>query len=281
MVLAFTEHLPAVALPFGGVIRPWQWAFILVGAPGVLWALVVLTIREPDRRGVPKGETAITVPMREVARFMAAERRVYSAVIGGLCMQMTMAMGIGQWMPTLYHREFGWKLSDVGMIAGTVALVLSPIALLTGGALSERWMRRGKADANLRIVLLGLLVITPIYTISPLLPNPWMVMGVNVVAMFVALLGSGPGIAAFQIITPNRMRAQVSAIYQFGTHVIAMAIGPLAVALLTDHVFQDPHALKYSLSLVAAVMGLTSILLVAQGMKPYREAYRRAVEQGY
>jgi MFS family permease len=279
-ILAFTEHLPVVALPFGGHIRPWQWAFIFVGLPGLLWALVVLTTREPNRRGAIKGVKS-TVPVRDVASFMGDNWRVYIAVIGGLCMKMLMGAGMSQWMPTFYHREFGWKIADIGLIIGGMTLVIAPIALITGGKLSEHWMKRGTPDANLRIVLYGLMVGVPVAIATPLMPSPWLVIAMSAVSMFISSLGTGPGIASFQIVTPNRMRAQVSSVYQFSTHVISLTIGPLVVALFTDYLFGDPQAIKYSISLCAALLGPVTILLVWQGLKPYARAYERAVREGY
>lgn len=274
-VLGLVEHLPVVHLPWGGVMRPWQWAFVVVGAPGLIWALVVLTTHEPARRGLSRGAQQ-SVPVRDVARYMIDDWRAYLAVIGGLSMKLLMILGIAQWMPTFYHRQFGWELSNVGLITGGIAMVLSPIALLLGGKISEIWMRQGKSDANLRIVFYGLLFSVPCFVTAPLLPNPWMVIACNSTAIFIAALGTGPAIAAFQLITPNQMRAQVSSVSQFCTNVIAFALGPLIVAVFTDYLFHDPQQLKYSISLCSAILGPIAILLTWQGLKPYARSFERA-----
>ena len=278
-VLAMVAHFPTVSLPFGGTIRPWQWAFIIVGAPGLIWTLVVLTTKEPVRRGQQKGRKLKSIPVKEVARFMRDDWRVYLAAIGGLAMKLLMVMGISQWMPTLYNREFGWELSDVGMITGGVAMVLSPIALLLGARVSEVWMKQGRSDANLRIVFYGLCVSVPCFMVAPLLPNPWMVLTLQSIAVFVSAMGAGPAIAAFQLVTPNRMRAQVSSVSQFCTNVLAFAIGPLMVALLTDYLFGDPQMLKYSISLSTALLGPLTILLTWQGLKPYARSVEREARE--
>jgi hypothetical protein len=46
----------------------------------------------------------------------------------------------------------------------------------------------------------------------------------------------GLAIAALQRITPNRMRAQVSAVMLFMTNLFGLALGPSAVAAITDFV---------------------------------------------
>lgn len=278
-VLALVAHLPAVSLPFGGTVRPWQWAFMIVGFPGLIWALVVLTTREPARRGTKDGSALKSVPVRNVARYMRDDWRAYFAAIGGLAMKLLMVMGISQWMPTLYNREFGWGLADVGMITGGIAMVISPIALLLGARWSEHWMKQGRSDANLRIVFYGLVVSVPCFTLAPLMPNPWMVLALHSVAVFISAMGSGPAIAAFQLITPNLMRAQVSSVSQFCTNVLAFAIGPLLVAVLTDYLFADQQMLKYSISLSTAILGPLTIFLTWQGLKPYARSFDRMARE--
>jgi len=212
---------------------------------------------------------------------MVENRRVYIGVIGGLCMKMLMMLGSSQWMPTLYHRQFGWSLTRVGLITGSVALVVAPISMIIGSKISEGWMKRGRGDANMRIMLYVLLCTVPLYCVAPLMPSPWLVLGCNSVALALNSLGMGPGAASFQIITPGRMRAQVSSVYQFSTHVIALALGPLIVALFTDYLFGGPQHLRYSIALNVAVMGPITILLVWQGLKPYGRAIERAEREGY
>ena len=279
-VLALVQHVPVMEIPLIGTMRPWQWAFVIVGAPGLLWALVVLTTREPPRRGVAGGKPK-AVPVRAVVRYVLSDGRTYLAVIGGTCMKYLLALGPGQWMPTMLHREFDWALSDIGMAMGTITLIVSPIAMILGGKLSEHWTRQGRQDANLRIVLYGLLVSVPIAILAPLLPDPRLILAMSGLSIFVATLGFGPGVAAFQVITPNAMRAQVSSVSQFSTNVIAFALSPLLVALFTDYLFDDPSDLKYSMSLNAAILGPLAILIVWQGLKPYARSYARAVREGY
>ncbi|MBN8830786.1 MAG: MFS transporter [Sphingomonadales bacterium] len=277
-VLAFVQHLPPVDLPWGGTLRPWQWAFIIVGAPGLIWAMIVLTIKEPARRGMIGGKPQ-HVPVKDVARWIIDDWRTYLAVIGGTCMKVLLTAGPTTWGATFLHREFGWDLAQVGIISGTIMLVVSPVAMLAGGKLSEHWTKQGRQDANLRIVFYGLLASVPFLIVAPLMPNPWLVLAFNAIASFIGTLGFGPGVAAFQVITPNRMRAQVSSLSQFGTNVIAFALSPLLVALITDFVFRDPDALGYSMALNAALMGVLSILITWQGLGPYARSYARAVRE--
>lgn len=280
-VLALVGDMPPVALPFGGIIRPWQWAFVIVGLPGLLWSLVVLTSREPPRRGRAAGPRTRAVPVAEVARWLRDDWRTYIAVIGGACMKLLVSAAPATWGATFYHRQFGWSLAQAGMSSGIVTLIVSPPAMILGGKLSERWTRRGRPDANLRIVVMGLLLSVPLLALYPLMPYPYLALSVQAVAVFVGTLGFGPGVASFQVITPNRMRAQVSSLSQFSTNVIAFALSPLIVALFTDYLFRDPHALRYSMALSTLIMGVLALIVTIQGLKPYARSYARAVREDF
>lgn len=273
-VLHFVEGLPTFSLPLGIMIRPWQWAFIVVGLPGLLWGLVVLTTREPARRGI-LGKSQ-SVPVSAVAKWVGGEWRAYVAVIGGICMKYLMSVGPVQWLPTMFYRQFHWSLSEIGLILGTITVIVSPVSMILGAKISERWTRDGRSDAKIRVMFYGLIAAVPVTAMMPLMPTPTLILVVYAVSIFISTLGIGPSIAAFQIITPNAMRAQVSSVMQFSTNVLAFAVGPLIVALFTDYLFDDPSQLRYSMALSTAILGPLAIFCVWQGIKPYARAYDHA-----
>ena len=281
-VLAFVAHFPPIDIPFIGTLRPWQWAFILVGFPGILWALVVVTmIKEPRRRGksVAARKDLKSVPVKDVALYMGRDWRTYLAVIGGHSMKYLFALGTTQWMPTLFVREFDWSLTKIGLLQGTLVLIVGPIGLLLGGKLSEHWTRKGMPGTNMRIVLYALMMSVPLSIIFPLMSNPYLLLALFSLNVFISSLGVGPATAAAQLITPNTMRAQIGAVKQFSSNVIAFALGPLIVALFTDYLFNDPGQLKYSMSLSAAVLGPLAILIVWQGLGTYARSYERTAAE--
>jgi hypothetical protein len=83
-------------------------------------------------------------------------------------------------------------------------------------------------------------------------------------------------IAAVQLITPNQMRAQVSALLLFMTNLFGLALGPSAVAAITDFAFADDQALKYSLAVLPVIVCPLAALLVGRGLKHYRWALSAA-----
>jgi len=110
----------------------------------------------------------------------------------------------------------------------------------------------------------------------PLAPTPELGLALWACNFFCAMLGVGPANAAVQMITPNQMRGQIRAAYQFVFNVVGFGAGPFLVALSTDYVFGYDEALRYSLVLVAAIIGPLAVWLTWYGMKPYAASVVRS-----
>ncbi len=79
----------------------------------------------------------------------------------------------------------------------------------------------------------------------PLAPTPELSLGLWAMNFFCAMIGVGPANAAVQMITPNQMRGQIRAAYQFVFNVVGFGAGPFLVAVCTDYVFGYDGALRY------------------------------------
>jgi MFS family permease len=179
-------------------------------------------------------------------------------------------------MPTFFVRTYGWTVPQIGFLNGLILLTISPLGLLTGGWLAERYARKGHDDANMRVVLIATVASLPVTILYPLMPTPELALTGAALVQFIVSLGIGPGNAALQIITPNQMRGQVSAMYMFIFNIVGYGLGPTAVALFTDYVFHAESALRYSLTAVAAITAPLAVLIVWYGLKPYGRSVLRA-----
>ena len=77
------------------------------------------------------------------------------------------------------------------------------------------------------------------------------------------------GAAALQIITPNQMRAQATAVYYFVINIFGL-LGPTAVAAVTDFAFADDAALRWSLAIVCAIASVIGIVALRYNLPHYR-----------
>jgi hypothetical protein len=59
----------------------------------------------------------------------------------------------------------------------------------------------------------------------------------------------------------------MAALYLFEVSVIATALGPTSIALLTDRLFKNPADLGYSMSLVAGIVGPIGVAAFLLGLR--------------
>jgi MFS family permease len=275
-VVHFASGLPPISLPGIGVLHPWQITFSLVGLPGLVVALLFTTVQEPARRGLMRGVGVQSLPVKDVIRFMTDNRKTYGPMFLGLALNTVLAFGDQAWTPTMFVRTYGWTAAQAGWAVGITLLCTAPFGLLAGGALSEWFTRKGYTDANLRVTFIGIAASTPAAILYPLMPTPQLAIAMLALFFLAAMLLPGPQNAALQIITPNQMRGQVTALFLFVFNVIGFGFGPTFVALLTDHIFGNEAQLRYALVLAGAVMGPLAAFTVWCGLKSYGESVVRA-----
>ncbi|GBL59624.1 MFS transporter [Pseudomonas sp. R3.Fl] len=269
LVIKFASAQGDVHLPLFGEVRPWQLIFLLLGAAGVLFTLLMLAVKEPQRHGVGAG---VEVPMREVGAYLRANRRtVICHNFGFACISFA-SYGSGAWVPTFFVRTYGWDAGHVGVVYGSIVAVFGCLGIVFGGRLADRWAKRGKTDANMRVGLLAACLALPLSVIFPLLDDANLVALLMAPTVFCLSMPFGVAPAAIQEIMPNSMRGQASAIYLFVVTLFGLGVGPTAVALVTDFVFHDDMALRYSLLIVTSLALLGGVLLLGMGLKPYRQS---------
>ena len=274
-VIGIVSSMPEIAVPLLGNVRPWQLAFFAVGLPGLIVAALMATVPEPKRRGMlVQGSTGAPpqLPVREVLRFMFNHRRAYAPMFIGLAVQSVMVWGIIAWMPSFFIRTHGWSVTRFGQVLGLINLIILPLGLMVGGVLAERLARSGYNDINMRLVALVAALTAPLLALFPLVGNPWVAVGMLAVQSFIVGWGIGPQNAALQVITPNQMRGQVTALYLFVFNLIGFGLGPTFIAVLTDYVFGSEDQLRYAMALAASVMAPLAALIYWSGLKAYGEA---------
>jgi len=265
-LLMLATSLAATSSIFAG-FAPWQAVLVLVAIPGLLLALVMASVREPRRRGLLPGHGAL--PLRQVFDFFRANLATYAPMFAAMGLKAMLSFGSGVWMPEMFRRSFGWAPPRTALFIGVLGLIVAPLGLMAGSWLAEHYARRGRDDANLRVLQIATIAVIPTSVAFPLMHSPEGSLAVWAANFFFAMLGVGPANAAVQMITPNQMRGQIRAAYQFVFNVIGFGAGPFLVALCTDYVFGEDAALRYSLATVAAILGPVAALLTWYGMKPY------------
>ncbi len=286
-VIGYVSHHGDFHVAVLGVVHPWQATFFAVGLPGIVIALLFMTIIEPPRRGrmmAASGEAASgkaaparkTIPLREVARFLGAHKTTYTPMFLGLACSNIVAFGVQSWAPTFFVRAYGWTIPHYAYVTGVLMLILFPIGLIPGSMIAEWLTSRGYVDANLRITLFTLIATIPFEIIFALMPIPALSLACLGASFFTASFSIGAQNAALQIITPNEMRAQVTALFLFIFNAFGSGFAPLVIGLVTDRVIGSEARLGQSLALTAAVLGPLAVLITWSALKPYARSVAEA-----
>ncbi len=281
MVVGLTSQQTIIALPYVGTVFPWQKIFFVIGLPGLLIAALMFTVKEPLRRGglASAGSGQTHYPMREVFAHIRANKMTFFCHNFGFALFALHNYAANAWIPPFFTRTYGWEASKVGIVYGPIIVVFGTIGILLGGGLTDWLARRGYVDAKLRTGLIAAMALTPAIILYPLMPNGEAALLALVPVNIFASFAFGAAAAAIQEVTPNQMRAQISALYLFLINLIGLGFGPTAVALTTDFVFGDENAVRYSLIVVGSVALLLAALLFWLGLKPYRRSLANLNEQ--
>jgi len=272
VVVKMVTEGPPVVLPIVGALEPWRLTFLWVGLPGLLVALLVaLTVREPPRMGAaPKAGSG------ELVAFLKTHPAAIAAHFGGMALVALVMYGAMAWIPQFLHRTYGMPVPQAGLWFGVATASCGAGGLLLGGWLADRLYRRGFKDAHLRVIRLNAVLLAPLFVGMALAPSAPLALGLMVVAMLVGTIHGGVAGAALQMITPNRLRARMVALYFLVANLIGLGLGPTAIALVTELAFGRPEALRYGLAIVTAVALPISALILTAGLRPFARAVEAA-----
>ena len=277
LVASYAKSVGTVQLPVVGDIRSWQLVFLITGLPGIvlaLWALA--TVREPARRGLLAESPGQQLSIKAVIRFCRDHWSTYGTLLTGFSLMAMFTLGYLAWVAVLFMRTHGMEPAQVGTLIGP-AITVGGIAGVLSGSFWCTWLtRRGYQDAPLRTAIHALIAAIPLGVAAPLISDWQLAVPAITALIFFLTFPQGTNVAAFQLITPNQMRAQVSAVFLLVTNVFGLGLGATMVALLTDYVFGAPELVNYSLAMASLLVGVPALICLILGLKPYRESLKEA-----
>jgi len=271
------------SLPVVGLVEGWQKVFFIVGLPGLLVVpLLLLTLKEPARRGLLKrndGKAGDALPLSFVAKHARKNWRALATHNIGFALLSFSSYGSSAWLPEMFKRVHGWDVATFGLVYGLIVFVGSASGAILGGVIADALTKRGYRDAKVRVGFFAAWLWFPFGIAFPLMDNGVAAMALVVPSAFLASMPFGVAPAALQEMMPNNLRGQMSAIYLFVVNLIGLAIGPLALALMTDYVFSEAEyglaGIRWSLLVTTVVAHLVATLLLWRGMGEFRAALDR------
>jgi MFS family permease len=228
---------------------PWRNVLLVIGGPGLFWAVVILLIREPLRRASEAAGTDSGGVDRSAWRATPWARVVPIYLV--LAAASFVDNAVGAWAPTLLIRNFSRDPAQIGLILGLLLTIGFGGGVILGGVLADRAGAGGGFRAKLRVCVYSGLFILPVSLLMNSGSYPGVLIGVPA---YFALSGvvTAVGFSAILDAVPNRSRGLAMSMSFFLNVAFGAGLGPTAVALAGAHVFGVSAGLGPPLVLTAA-----------------------------
>ncbi len=247
------------ALPVVGAMATWQQAFVVLGLPGLVLALLTtLVVREPDR--MSSADQGGAFSWRQTGRYLIAHRTSTLDIMFGFAL-ISALPAVGAWTPAFLSRTFGWTPAHIGPWFGLVQFITNPAGIFLGGLVSDRLRHRGMKDGNVRVILVCLAAAFPFFMLFPLMPSGELSLIVYAPANFFMMVCFGASTPVIPLLVPRGMRAQGLAI-MFLTANLPGSLGPMIIPMLTQYMFHDPKALRFALLVIPVLICPSSALVL-------------------
>ncbi len=215
-------------------IEGWRVAFLVVGIPGVLLAILVkATITEP-----PRGYTD-PVALQNQARASFGEalsvlmrKPTYWHVVAGATVASFVGYGVGQFTTSFLIRTHGLTIQDAALLFGVIVGLMAAIGVFTSGYLADKLAVRHPTALSW-IPALGMALSVPFYAVGFLLENLWLAMPPLMIAAMIHYYYLGPMYAVAGGVVDSRMRATSVAITLFVVNLLGYGLGPPLIGILS------------------------------------------------
>ena len=252
-----------LGMVIGGLLADylgWREAFVVVGLPGVVLALVVWSVlRDPRRSDVAaaaagKGSPAALPLGQAVAEIMRSRAFVLLVLAGSAA--AFLSYGKTTWTTIFFQRTHDMTPGQVGLWFGIIGGVGGILGTWLGGYLADRFGARNRRHV-LTAPAVGMALAVPLAIAAYQAPSWPLALALIFLPQVFNSLYYGPCYSAAQGLVPLRARAIAAAALLFFQNLIGLGLGPLFFGVLSDWlkpVF-GPDSVRYVLY-GAAVLGL-------------------------
>ena len=223
----------------------WRDAFIFMGIPGVLGAIIFkMTVKEPPRGYSDPGGAEAMAAREKPGLFdafgvVAAKPTFWHVSLGG-AMASFAGYGIGQFVPPFWMRAHGFDLMTAALIFGGVLGIAAGIGTFGSGIVADRVRaRHPNSDSWLPALGLALCVPFAIFGYNTLsFSSGALAVGLAIPALAIAALLRysylAPMFAVTQKLVEPRMRATAAALMLFIVNLIGYGGGPPVIGWISD-----------------------------------------------
>ena len=238
----------------------WRAAFVVVGLPGILLAIIVrLTLIEPER-GSSDG---LAVDSRPEHSFSAVQRLLWSLttyrrlILGNACHSIAMYASFA-WAAAYFIRIHGLSTTEVGLRIGLVTGFGAALGNLIGGFMTDRLSARSKSWYMGVAGIANLSSVPLVFAFLNLAEPGWAMFAY--LPMIACMAASAPAVATVtQGIVRPEMRSMSYTTQYMVTSLLGMGGGPFLVGLTNDLLAPQfgEFSIRYSM---LGVIGTTALV---------------------
>jgi MFS family permease len=229
-----------LGLVIGGVVNDiWGWrvALMLVGAPGIILALLLpLLLREPRRLGLVKGDAvpagAPPIPTRKAISEVFTSR-AYVLLLVAASFAAFLSYGKGLWTLSLFIRSHGMTTTEVGLIGSVTLGIAGVFGTWLGGWAADRFGQINRRHI-LTLPAVGMAIAAPIQFLGYGAPVWWVAGLLILVPTILNAAYYGPAYACVQGLVRKELRAVAASVMLFGQNLIGLGLGPFVFGALSD-----------------------------------------------
>ena len=234
----------------------WRAAFMVVGLPGVLIALLIwLTVREPPR-GLSDNRTDVApVPLGESLGYLWRTRSYRHLVLATTIFTLG-AIGSGIWIPSFFVRVHGMANAEVAVWLAFIYGGGGVLGAMLGGYLADRLVARNNDKRWYAwLSAIAAAAILPFSFFDYLWPDPVTALLVHIGTTILMHSWMGPAYGTVQSVAGLPRRAMAAAVNGFAVNLLALGLGPLIVGAASDYFNArfGENSLRYSILAVVVV----------------------------
>lgn len=248
-------------------IEGWRVAFVMVGLPGVLVALLVrMSVTEP-----PRGYTdPASLQNQEKAGFgealrILSKKPAYWHVVIGATVASFVGYGVGQFTTSFLIRTHGLDIQTAALLFGVILGLMAAIGVFSSGWLADRLSQR-HPNALSWLPAIGMGASVPLYWFGYLADNLWLAMPPLMIAAMIHYFYLGPMYAVAGGVADSRMRATSVAVTLFIVNLLGYGLGPPVIGVLSTmfkSMFLSGADLGLTLEMCKDTVGLASNAVAA------------------
>ena len=236
----------------------WRTAFLVVGIPGVILAILVRLFAVEPPRGMSDLQKAVADDAPSISASFRAMWKNPAAVhlVMGVTITSLIGYGLSLWSPAYLIRNFQMTEFQIANYYAPVLALAGVAGTIGGGKLADRLAARFGLHTQSWMIFALKTCAFPFLLIFYLVDDIYLAAGAYAVALLLQSCYLGPTFALIQGLAPLRMRAVWAAITLFIINLIGLGIGPTAVGVISLQYqgwfgLNDAESLRWSLFTIA------------------------------